>query len=38
MRVSWVTDAADYNTYVELSNGKPRLFVFGGQQITKRRA
>jgi UDP-2,3-diacylglucosamine pyrophosphatase LpxH len=34
---SWVTDAAaEYNTYVELSNGKPRLFVFGGQQITKR--
>jgi len=30
---SWVTDAADrYDTYVELSNGKPRLFVFGGPQ------
>jgi UDP-2,3-diacylglucosamine pyrophosphatase LpxH len=35
---SWVTDApADYNTYVELSNGKPRLFVFGGQEITDRK-
>jgi len=34
---SWVTDAAGkYNTYVELSNGKPRLFVFGGQEITDR--
>jgi UDP-2,3-diacylglucosamine pyrophosphatase LpxH len=34
---SWVTDAAaEYNTYVELSDGKPCLFVFGGQQITKR--
>jgi UDP-2,3-diacylglucosamine pyrophosphatase LpxH len=35
---SWVTDApADYDTYVELSNGKPRLFVFGGQEITTRK-
>ena len=33
---SWVKDAAIYNTYVELSGGKPRLFVFGGQEITKR--
>ena len=34
---SWVTDAtADYNTYVELSNGQPRLYVFDGQEITKR--
>jgi UDP-2,3-diacylglucosamine pyrophosphatase LpxH len=34
---SWVTDATyEHNTYVELSGGKPRLFVFGGQEITKR--
>ena len=34
---SWVTDATyEHNTYVELSGGKPRLFVFGGEQITKR--
>jgi predicted phosphodiesterase len=35
---SWVTDApAKYNTYVELTNGKPRLFVFGGEEITDRK-
>lgn len=35
---SWVKDAtAAYNTYVELSNGKPRLFVFDGQEITDRK-
>lgn len=33
---SWVTDAAVYNTYVELSEGKPRLFIFGKEEITKR--
>jgi UDP-2,3-diacylglucosamine pyrophosphatase LpxH len=33
---SWVKDAAIYNTYVELSDGKPRLLVFGGQEITER--
>jgi len=33
---SWVKDAAIYNTYVELSGGKPRLFVFGGKEITDR--
>ena len=33
---SWVKDAAIHNTYVELSDGKPRLFVFGGQEITDR--
>ena len=33
---SWVKDAAIYNTYVELSGGKPRLFVFGGHEITER--
>jgi len=34
---SWVKDAAIHNTYVELTGGKPRLFVFGGQEITERR-
>jgi len=33
---SWVKDAAITNTYVELTGGKPRLFVFGGQEITER--
>ena len=33
---SWVSDAAIHNTYVELSNGKPRLFVFPDQEITER--
>ncbi len=33
---SWVTDSPIHNTFVELSNGKPRLFVFGGQEITDR--
>jgi predicted phosphodiesterase len=33
---SWVKDAAIYNTYVELSGGKPKLFVFGGHEITER--
>jgi UDP-2,3-diacylglucosamine pyrophosphatase LpxH len=31
---SWVTDADAHNTYVELSNGKPRLFIFDGHEIT----
>jgi len=33
---SWVTDAAVRNTYVELSEGKPRLFVFGKGEILER--
>ncbi len=33
---SWVKDAVIHNTYVELSGGKPRLFVFGGHEITER--
>ena len=33
---SWVKDAAIHNTYVELSDGKPKLFVFGGNEITER--
>jgi len=31
---SWVTDSQVHNTYVELSNGKPRLFIFEGNEIT----
>jgi UDP-2,3-diacylglucosamine pyrophosphatase LpxH len=34
---SWVTDSPIHNTFVELSNGKARLFVFGGQEITERK-
>ena len=36
---SWVKDANPYNTYVELSNGKARLFVYGDQkrEITERK-
>jgi UDP-2,3-diacylglucosamine pyrophosphatase LpxH len=34
---SWVTDALIHNTYVELEDGKPRLFVFPGQEITDRK-
>jgi UDP-2,3-diacylglucosamine pyrophosphatase LpxH len=33
---SWVTDAPVHNTYVRLEDGKPRLFVFGGKEITER--
>ncbi|HXZ89445.1 MAG TPA: hypothetical protein VEG61_00155 [Candidatus Dormibacteraeota bacterium] len=34
---TWVIDAPDdYNTYAKLSNGKNRLFAFGGHQMTKR--
>lgn len=33
---SWVTDAPIHNTYVELSGGKPRLFVFGGEEVMER--
>jgi UDP-2,3-diacylglucosamine pyrophosphatase LpxH len=33
---SWVSDAAPHNTYVVLEDGKPRLFVFGGEEITER--
>lgn len=33
---SWVTDSPVHNTYVRLEAGKPRLFVFGGKEITER--
>jgi len=35
---SWVRDSNPYDTYVELTDGKPRLFIFGDQkkEITER--
>ncbi|HEY3421488.1 MAG TPA: metallophosphoesterase [Methanomassiliicoccales archaeon] len=33
---SWVRDAEPHNTFVVLEEGKPRLFVFGGREITER--
>jgi UDP-2,3-diacylglucosamine pyrophosphatase LpxH len=35
---SWVKDSTPYDTYVELTDGKPRLFTFGPpkQEITER--
>jgi UDP-2,3-diacylglucosamine pyrophosphatase LpxH len=35
---SWVKDANPYDTYVELTDGKPRLFIYGAQkqEITER--
>jgi len=33
---SWVTDSLIHNTVVELSDGKPRLSVFEGDEITER--
>jgi UDP-2,3-diacylglucosamine pyrophosphatase LpxH len=33
---SWVTDASVHNTFVELSNGKPKLYTFKGKEITER--
>jgi len=33
---SWVKDATPRNTYVELMDGKPKLFAFGGEEITER--
>jgi UDP-2,3-diacylglucosamine pyrophosphatase LpxH len=33
---SWVTDAPVHNTYVRIEAGKPRLFVYGGDEITQR--
>jgi UDP-2,3-diacylglucosamine pyrophosphatase LpxH len=34
---SWVTDAAVHNTYVVLEGGRPRLFVYGGEEILDRK-
>jgi len=33
---SWITTAPIHNTYVRLEGGKPKLFVFEGQEITER--
>lgn len=33
---SWVTTAPIHNTYVRLEGGKPRLFIFEGEEITER--
>jgi predicted phosphodiesterase len=33
---SWVTDAPVHDTYVRIEAGKPRLFVYGGDEITQR--
>jgi UDP-2,3-diacylglucosamine pyrophosphatase LpxH len=33
---SWITTAPIHNTYVRLEEGKPRLFVFEGQELTER--
>jgi UDP-2,3-diacylglucosamine pyrophosphatase LpxH len=33
---SWVTTSPVHNTYVRVENGKPRLFVFEGEEITAR--
>lgn len=36
---SWVNDSNPHDTYVELTDGKPRLFIFGDQkqEITERK-
>lgn len=33
---SWITNSPVHNTYVRLENGKPRLFVYGGEEIKER--
>jgi UDP-2,3-diacylglucosamine pyrophosphatase LpxH len=33
---SWVTDAPVHNTYVRIEAGKPRLFIYRGDEITQR--
>jgi predicted phosphodiesterase len=33
---SWVADSPVHNTFVELSGGKPRLYIFEGREITER--
>lgn len=33
---SWVNDSTIHNTYIELHNGKPRLYTFGGEEILER--
>ena len=33
---SWIKSSTIHNTYVRVENGKPRLFVFEGEEITER--
>jgi predicted phosphodiesterase len=33
---SWITTDSIHNTFVRLESGKPRLFVFEGDEITER--
>jgi len=33
---SWITSSPIHNTYVRVENGKPRLFVFEGEEITEK--
>jgi UDP-2,3-diacylglucosamine pyrophosphatase LpxH len=33
---SWITTSPMHNTYIRLEKGKPRLFVFGGEEVTER--
>ena len=33
---SWITTAPIHNTYARLEGGKPKLFVFEGEEITER--
>ena len=33
---SWITSSPIHNTYVRVENGKPRLFVFEGEEIKER--
>jgi UDP-2,3-diacylglucosamine pyrophosphatase LpxH len=34
---SWDKDSIPHKTYVVLQNGRPRLFVYGGEEITERK-
>jgi UDP-2,3-diacylglucosamine pyrophosphatase LpxH len=33
---SWLTTSPVHNTYVRVENGKPRLFIFEGEEVTER--
>ena len=34
---SWVKEGNPHNTFVVLKGGRPRLFVYGGKEITDRK-
>jgi UDP-2,3-diacylglucosamine pyrophosphatase LpxH len=34
---SWVNEGDPYNTYAVLQGGRPRLFVYGGEEISERK-